>query len=368
MEIITNTSTNLSDYDPTSNNTSRRSGFSQTVTIPLVLTSTILVIIINFIICRIIIKKKEFHTSTFYLLFNMAISDCFIMVAAFLLIGNNYIASIQVWSSATLMVVCKITPSLNAVSLVSSTYTLAAISIERHYTLISKVRNRSLFKTRKRLTIVIAATWLIGLIMAIPMLFIATYTPKTPWMCNIINISLAFNVGYFMSLLVVAYIIPLIIMIIMYSKIIHFLTNNLMTNQNTPSPVYQNNRKRHTRIIAMLIIATVLFFLFCFPLFISFIIVALSGLDFAIYFSAITPRQVAILQAAFLITVIACIQNPIIYFSFMPAFRQAFPCYDLYRRNKINNWKFMSSNQITPDTVQSKDQLHSLSQTTPASG
>ena len=104
---------------------------------------------------------------------------------------------------------------------------------------------------------------------------------------------------------------------------------------------------------------TVLFFLLSFPLFISFIIVAASGQHFAVYFSRIPPHHVVVLQAGFLITVIACLQNPIIYFSFMPAFRQALPCKCIRSSNSIHNSK-SSSNQVTPDNTL-RERLQSLS-------
>lgn len=146
---------------------------------------------------------------------------------------------------------------------------------------------------------------------------------RFPWICIIVNIDLAFTSVYFLALDLIAYVIPAIIVVTMYIKIILFLRHHLVYNRQRQWQTSHFNRERHIRLLKMFILLTSIFILFSSLLFSLLLIVAFTGKSASQFLVSRNPRSAILAELGFLLTVLSCLQNPILYFAFNPSFRQA---------------------------------------------
>ncbi|RDD37900.1 Rhodopsin, GQ-coupled [Trichoplax sp. H2] len=307
------------------------------ITLPILLTFTVFGCMANSIVCWIIWKKRELHTPTFYLIMNMAISDCAILCMSSLQLLNDYtLLRLKIRPQEIKFIIfCRLLPIFCLTAYISSTFTLAAISIERFYSISSWSNNKSYFNTRKKLRLVIGFSWLVGIIVASPFAAIVTVPGRFPWICIIVKINIVLSSIYFLTLFLIAYLCPLVVMVIMYTKIILFLRSHFVIHQQNDLKTYQANKKRHIRIVKKLILLTSLFLTLSFPLFFLYLLMGFSGKSSYNFLKIKNPRNIILSEVGFLLTVVSCLQNPLLYFSFNPAFRKAITINCLcYQRSK----------------------------------
>lgn len=315
------------------------------VTLPILSVGVIAACIANGLICWIIWNKRQLHTPTFYLVFNMAVSDCILLVSALLIISLDYVlisAKLNQYSLC-ILVLCKVLLCLNTTAYVSSTFTLASISIERYYTLFSNYRGGSFFNTKLKLVLAISLSWLLGFAISWPFILVMLVPRKFPWICAADNFKAIFSPLYFVTLSLIAYILPLAIVIMVYTKIILYLKQYLKHNK-LPNASLQ--RKRHTRIVKMLVILTCFFFILSLPQYLIFLIMAFSRKSATDFLTTNNPRNAIMVEIVFLFNIVSCLQNSILYFYYNPMARPSVPCKCSYRcmiRRQVN-----TVNTITP--------------------
>ena len=329
--VLTTFSHNLIDLNA-SNVTENSSLYSQNQTIRTMLNITLPILLIamiigcagNAFVCWIIRNKREFHTPTFYLMMNMAISDCIMLLASSIMLINDIalmtFKTTQFQISFTLL--CKLLPVLILTSYVSSSVTLAAISVERYWSVTARSQQGSLLNTRKKLQIIIIISWLLGFLITSPFFGIVTVPQRFPWICTIKNINIVFSSAYFLTLTLIAYVLPAITVVTMYVKIILFLRHSFNDKRQCKQQKYYANRKRHIRMVFMFILLTGTFLLFSSFLFSLFLLMAFSGKGVDQHLVSQNPRSAILAELGFLLTVVSCLQNPILYFAFNPSFRQ----------------------------------------------
>lgn len=310
----------------------------QIVSMPIMFIFAVFGCLSNILICYTIYKKKELHTPTFYLIINMAISDCFIFLISSAIVVNNYMVSLNVMTTTYLITFCKLLPFVNLTAYISSTFTLAVISIERKHIISVWTRRRSLLSSKTKIWIAIGLSWIIGIATAAPILIFMTISRDDPWSCNIANSNRhrIYNIIYFMSLFLIAYLIPLIIIYANYTQVVAYLIRKLTSKNQNHQKFVKLHRKRQIRVIKMLLIITTAFLILSFPLFLLYLVSAFSGRNSVDYISVKNPTMSILAQFAFLLTVLSCIQHPILYLTFNATIRQGIqflrPC--LYRRRR----------------------------------
>ena len=293
------------------------------IILPITFVLAIAGVIVNSLICYAIIKKKELHTPTYYLMINMAISDALITIFTSLVTAIHYYLSYYVITTPLLVAACKITCFVDAVAFASSTLTLTAIAIERYYKILpSSSYKTSCINSSFKLKSTIGFTWMAGIIVAIPYLVFVDIVPENPWICSILYLGPSFNKPYFITLLILIYVIPNILIIYFYARIIHYLGLKKISQINLNQAVFKNNRKAQINTIKMLILVTIGFMCTSLPIFAAYIIIAYSGLHMVDYLIHVNNLQSSIAQIAFIMVTISCCQNPLIYIYYNQTIRK----------------------------------------------
>ncbi|XP_046572354.1 galanin receptor 2a-like [Haliotis rubra] len=127
----------------------------------------------NVLVIWTVIRNKYMHTVTNYYIVNLAISDLLVSSIVMPLKLMEYTAPCEwhVFSSDTL---CSVLSYLLPIFVFTSVLTLVAISLERYYAIVhplSAMKINSKSRTRK----IIAATWLIPIVLASPYLYCRSY-------------------------------------------------------------------------------------------------------------------------------------------------------------------------------------------------
>ncbi|RDD37893.1 Neuropeptide Y receptor [Trichoplax sp. H2] len=326
------------------------------IILPISIIIAVLGTIANSLICYAIVKKKELHTPTCYLMINMAISDCLTVIMTALINTIHYYLACYIAFSSFLVFTCKITYFVNAIAYISSTVTLVAISLERHSKISPlSMQKSSFFNNTFKLKAAIAFTWIAGIVIAIPYLTLVSIVPQNPWICSINYITPTFNIPYFISLFILVFIVPNIIIIAMYSRIIRYLNQNNAAQRNQPSfqRIFKHKRKMHCDTIKMLILVTAGYMITSLPIFIAYIMIAFSGLNLVDYIIHLNDMQTSVAQIAYIILPLACCQNPLIYLYYNKAIRNALSSQIRRLYNRLtakvdinNNRKYPKSHKI----------------------
>ncbi|RDD37889.1 Cholecystokinin receptor [Trichoplax sp. H2] len=299
---------------------------SMKIVLPTMITLSILGIAANCIICYAIIKKKELRAVTYYLMINMAISDCLILAVLSCIEGINYYLTDHVASTPLLVAFCKILGYFNSISYHASTCTLAAISIERYYILSSAaIHHPSFFNTASKLRLMIGYSWLAGFIIAMPSIIVYGIDINYPYSCSIGFISPSFNIPYFITVFIVLLVVPSIIIIIMYGKIIRYLYKNVSNNdrRHTLSQGFKNNRQHQRNTIKMLVLVTASFTISCYPIFLAYISVSIQRQSTAKYLYENRLRASIISKFMIITYTLPCILHPLIYLHYNRSIRGA---------------------------------------------
>lgn len=217
----------------------------------------------NLFVCYVIHKTPKFKSTTFSLLFNMAVSDFF---SGFIIITQ--------WIFCSYWIIEKFSPSLCVInkafqilSYYISTYSMMFIAIDR-YLLIKHPHTKGL-QSKKHKYLAVSSTWVVGFLFSLTCLYnmrINEYFGPN----DLINCRIAYPVkGYFafilrkyrIAVLIISqFLIPLIITSILYREIWIAIKNREMVgDQSSDSNKKKQFSKNKKKLIKMLIIVVVLF-------------------------------------------------------------------------------------------------------------
>ena len=257
----------------------------------------------NVIIMASIITVKKMKTPVNLLILNLAVAG-FIMSVFYIPISMiTQFTTNFVWTYGDAM--CKIYYTVTLWSVQVISYTQVAICINR-YQGIHLVMKAKYQLNRKRILIINTIIWIFALLFCVPYLI---YLRVVPQINNITHCLLVlpltpldFTIGgqfvsffYFMyaaAYLLVAYIVPFIIMAILYGIIIKGLRQKRLNqgNSNGDSPhISQNelnrnlNMKRKERIIKLFVACVVIYFIANLPYAISLLLFIIHAISWQIF-------------------------------------------------------------------------------------
>ncbi|XP_078054825.1 sphingosine 1-phosphate receptor 3-like [Mustelus asterias] len=158
----------IKHYNYTGRLQNRAEGVPNSAKVVILLLACILIVIENVMVLVAIWKNKKFHTRMYYLIGNLALSD--------LLAGVAYVFNILMSGSRT----WTLTPTewfiregSMFVALCASTFSLLAIAIERHMTMVKMRPYDS--KKQYRLFLLLAACWIVSILLGT--------LPQIGWSC-----------------------------------------------------------------------------------------------------------------------------------------------------------------------------------------
>lgn len=298
-------------------------------------------IILNLMICYAIRKKKLLKSSIYIFIFNICVSDIITLLGliANMIVtarkSNTYAIVIKNWA-------CKISTYILSMSFNVSTLSLMVLAIDRYYTILDNHDYKSPLKGKHRIKVFIACIWIYAAAINGPQLHLLHITGNESSFCDAYYYSDYYNIPYYVLIFILNYCIPLLIMIIMYARIIIHLkvtvVNRDPNSSNTAN--FQINRKRSISVIKMIVVATVIYMITSFPVPVIMVAASLRRMTVAELRQNVHPVLSSLITTGLSISVLCCIQNPIIYFIFNSTLRNAL----------IKDYHCCNSRKCDPDT------------------
>ena len=126
----------------------------------------------NFLVCFVVYRKRKLRTGTNIFIVNLACAD---IAVALLCVPFSMLTCVNhVWTLGDAM--CKLNGFLNIVFTQTSLLTLTAISVEKYYAIVKPLHR---IMTRRRISVIIAWTWLQPAVIAvIPLLGLSAFEFK----------------------------------------------------------------------------------------------------------------------------------------------------------------------------------------------
>ncbi|KAJ3585768.1 hypothetical protein NHX12_014486 [Muraenolepis orangiensis] len=193
-----------------------------TETVRIVLYSLIFLLSIlgNSLIIAVLLRNRQMRTVTNLFLLSLAASDLMLSLVCvpFTLIPNlmrNFVFGAGV---------CKMAMYFMGVSVSVSTFNLMAISLERYSAICNPLRSRS-WQTKSHAARVISATWAASLVLMLPYPVASDLKPflqldnTTGHMCRLVWPNAAIQQSWYLSLLLLLFLIPGIVMMTAYGLI-----------------------------------------------------------------------------------------------------------------------------------------------------
>ncbi|CAH1792483.1 unnamed protein product [Owenia fusiformis] len=299
----------------------------------------------NIMVIWTVWRNKHMQTVTNYYIVNLAVSD--LLVSAFVMPLKlvEYVApcKLHVFSEDAM---CSVVSFVLPVFVFASVLTLVAISIERYYSIIYPL-NAYTIHTKSKTRKILAATWIVPLIVAVPYVFNASQTFAMEgshgritlkicqdrfddidrWMYgqNITELETGtFRKGYFYFLFAVIYLIPLIVITATCIRIAVCLlepiygSNNMKLCRRGSSVVKKEESKRKVAKMIIVVAAT-----FC---------LSWSPFYLVTFISQVQHPNTFMRESNFIFTMLAihfsgflnsCV-NPVIYATMSHRFRRSF--------------------------------------------
>lgn len=202
----------------------------------------------NVLIIAVLLKNKRLRTVTNTFLLSLAVSDLMLCLFCmpFTLIPNllkNFI-----FGSA----VCKAVAYFMGISVSVSTFSLVAISLERYSAICKPLKSR-VWQTRSHAFKVIAATWLISVTVMLPYPIYSTLVPftrvnnSTGNMCRLLWPNDITQQFWYIFLLLVLFLVPGIVMMIAYGLISRELYSGIQFEMSRRRKNQERNSSRGAR-------------------------------------------------------------------------------------------------------------------------
>uniref|UniRef100_A0A3Q2DUG1 Gastrin/cholecystokinin type B receptor n=1 Tax=Cyprinodon variegatus TaxID=28743 RepID=A0A3Q2DUG1_CYPVA len=196
------------------------SDINQTVRIILYSLIFLLSVVGNTLIIAVLLRNRRMRTVTNLFLLSLALSDLMVSLVCipFTLIPNlmrDFIFGIGI---------CKLVMYFMGVSVSVSTFNLVAISLERYSAICNPLTSRA-WQTKSHAIKVITATWVVSFILMLPYPISSTLKPftrlnnSTGHMCRLVWPNEIIQQSWYVSLLLILFLIPGIVMMTAYGLI-----------------------------------------------------------------------------------------------------------------------------------------------------
>uniref|UniRef100_A0A7N8Y6J2 Gastrin/cholecystokinin type B receptor n=1 Tax=Mastacembelus armatus TaxID=205130 RepID=A0A7N8Y6J2_9TELE len=211
---------NISECEREENPSSEHKDINQTVRIVLYSLIFLLGVLGNSLIIAVLVRNRRMRTVTNLFLLSLAISDLMVSLVCipFTLIPNlmrDFIFGIGI---------CKLVMYFMGVSVSVSTFNLVAISLERYSAICNPLTSRT-WQTKSHAAKVITATWVVSFILMLPYPIFSILKPftrlnnSTGNMCRLVWPNDVIQQSWYVSLLLLLFLIPGIVMMTAYGLI-----------------------------------------------------------------------------------------------------------------------------------------------------
>ncbi|KAJ2940108.1 hypothetical protein O0L34_g14146 [Tuta absoluta] len=220
----------------------------------------------NVMVPIVILKTKDMRNSTNIFLVNLSIADLMVLLVCTPTVLVEVNSKPETWVLGKEL--CLAVPFIELTVAHASVLTILAISFERYYAICEPLR-AGYVCTKTRATLICALAWFFAALFTSPILIIAEYQPVTrndgtiTFQC-VTQAATFWQISFFVMIIILLYIIPLIILITLYTVI----AKNLIT---AASKVVMNktvdpyNARARRQVILMLGTVVLCFFLCLMP-------------------------------------------------------------------------------------------------------
>ena len=275
----------------------------------------------NTLVIITVCKTPSLKTSTNYYYANMAVSDLFSSIATFPL----YLTDEIITSSGSLLqgslatVGCKVGVYFRMVSSIVSILSLVLIAVDRYIGIVFPLKASSI--TRKIRIALLLSTWLISLTYCIPMFqYFKVEEVDQQTACIFVWNRFALMIYYITGLLFFEA-LPLIAIIVLYSRIMGALRQRLYVNpdSNLRCTNTQQSRNKQNRNIMKIFKSIVAMLFIWFSLFLIYLVLKMTNPGLFVK----DQCKWTLGFAYFVVPLLSTATNPVILFSFSSNFRKA---------------------------------------------
>nr|XP_056706492.1 substance-K receptor [Euleptes europaea] len=285
----------------------------------------------NGIVIWIILSHRRMRTVTNYFIVNLALSD--LLMAVLNTVFNFIYACHNVWYFGEGF--CRFLNLVPITAMFVSIYSMTAVAAERYMAIIHPFKRKLSARNTK---VIIGAIWLVAFGLAFPPFFyskiiIDNGTTKciVGWPDDVGKMT------YHITVIVLAYLIPLLVMFVTYSIIGTTLWNNSVPGDHANKVYYQHQILAKKKFVRTMIAVVITFAISWFPYHIFFIL----NCFWADIYEKKYIQQVYL--AVFLLAMSSTMYNPIIYCCLNQRFRSGFriafqwcPCIKATPRDRLN--------------------------------
>jgi hypothetical protein len=217
-------------------------------------------ITVNALTIRVIWKTKTLHSTTNFLLANLAASDLLTLTFG---IPNALAVALGQPRGSLGTYLCKFLTAGNVIGIMtaSSVLTLCLLAVERYHAIVKPMAtNRRL--TTGNIKYALVSIWCLAIVLSIPLFTRSSFNEKTK-ICYY-NWGLKQELSYIVCLAFLLFMLPSVIIIVCYTAIIKEL---YFTNTVNPCPASQSEDARAKRKILRILLIVTSLFLVCFGAF-----------------------------------------------------------------------------------------------------
>ncbi|XP_037532387.1 cholecystokinin receptor type A [Nematolebias whitei] len=211
---------NLSECESEKNLPAEPKDINQTVRIILYSLIFLLSVLGNSLIIAVLVRNRRMRTVTNLFLLSLAVSD---LMVSLVCIPFTFIPNLMrdfIFGTG----ICKLVMYFMGVSVSVSTFNLVAISLERYSAICNPLTSRA-WQTKSHAAKVITATWVASFILMLPYPISSTLKPftrlnnSTGHMCRLVWPNDVIQQSWYVSLLLILFLIPGIVMMTAYGLI-----------------------------------------------------------------------------------------------------------------------------------------------------
>lgn len=238
---------------------------------------------LNFFIFYVVHQSAKLHSSAYAFLANACVSD--------FLLSLIYVLFFIIRKCATLSfidadILCKLFNYISISACVVSTFTFAAIAVDRYRSISGSLQNQFKVMTDKEIFLSITVIWMSAVILSTPLLILSGTHSDDIDLCDVLPTK-PLNEIFFTIMFIILYLLPLLIIVVMYVGIYN------MKNHIQP---FQDQQRSHCvsdqqslLFIRMLMTVTGGFMMLTLPIFLFLVFAAYSNTSLEILRREVTP-------------------------------------------------------------------------------
>ncbi|XP_077992824.1 prolactin-releasing peptide receptor-like [Glandiceps talaboti] len=216
----------------------------------------ILSVVGNIMVCIAVKRNGSLHTPTYVFICNLSVSD--VAVSVFCLPLTLAYTLTNTWNFGEFL--CYTVAPLQAVSVLVSTLTMAAIAIDRYVLIMYPLRKRI---TLQKSVLIIVLIWMVSLVLSIPLIMYRLYEKEiypelylNSILCSESWPNAQSKQAYTLTIFVVQYAFPISLIFVSYGRVWTKLKNRVVPGVLTPQQLQSEMcRKQKTNKMLMAVVA-----------------------------------------------------------------------------------------------------------------